>query len=279
MDALVASLPTVESGVFYVIDTKDENEGNVCTKSQVAIAKEKGWWVYDNNGGSGQKYEGSDPVEEDIDPVDEGDNVDFGNDMDENSDLDGNVIGNIYYNVGNGNGEYDAENGCVVITKPTDDGTMNDLEGKDIFGEDFKGQFTGIAFKVPTGKGTVKVTAETTGNMLLKVKIGNNHPVDMELEGKLKISFPYNVTEETFVYIYAGVSNEAKGFGKASSTDAALKIYGIEFLRDETTAIGASLNDNGKMINDSYYSIDGVKLQGEPTKKGIYIYKGKKVKR
>ena len=51
MDVLVASLPTVEDyGYFYVIDTKDENEGNVCTKSQVAVAKEKGWTVYDYNG-------------------------------------------------------------------------------------------------------------------------------------------------------------------------------------------------------------------------------------
>lgn len=46
---------------------------------------------------------------------------------------------------------------------------------------------------------------------------------------------------------------------------------------DEATAIDASLNDNGKMTNDNYYSIDGVKLNGEPTKMGIYIYKGKKV--
>ena len=31
------------------------------------------------------------------------------------------------------------------------------------------------------------------------------------------------------------------------------------------------------MINDSWYTIDGKKLNGEPTAKGIYIYKGKKV--
>ena len=107
MDALVASLPTVESSNFYVIDTKNENEGNVCTKAQVAVAKGKGWTVYDNNGGSKQEYEGS----------------------------------------------------------------------------------------------------------------------------------------------------------------------------DDTTAIDASLNDNGQRTNDSWYTIDGVKLNGEPTKKGIYIYNGKKVKK
>ena len=282
MWTIVATLPTVSKGQFFVIDTKDGNEGNVCTKSQVAVAKGKGWTVYDYNGHSNdsQEYEGSDPVEEDINPVDEDDNIDFGSDMDENDNLNGNVIGDIFYNIGNGNGEYNAEEGCIVLKKTTDDETVDGLSGKDIFGEDFKGQFTGIVFKVPSGKGTVKVTAETTGNMLLKVKIGNNDPVEMELNGKLKISFPYNVSETTLVAIYAGAANEAKGFGTTNDAeDAALKIYGIEFIRDETTAIDASLKDNGKMINDNYYSIDGVKLNGEPTKKGIYIRNGKKVKK
>ena len=59
MDVLVASLPTVEWGYLYIFDTKDENEGNVCTKAQVAIAKEKGWTVYDAR--NFQEYEGSDP--------------------------------------------------------------------------------------------------------------------------------------------------------------------------------------------------------------------------
>ena len=274
MDALVESLLTVKSGKFYVINTKDESEGNVCTKSQVAVAKEKGWTVYAWSD-SWQEYEGSDPVEEEIDPVDEDDNVDFGNDMDENSDLNGNVIRDIYYNIGDGNGEYNADEGCVVIKKTTDDGTVNDLEGKDIFGDDFKGTFTGIVFKVPAGKGTVKVTAETTGNMLLKVKIGSDEPVEMELEGKLKISFPYNVTSESLVYIYAGTSAEAKGLNATSSTDAALKIYGIEFLRDDATGIHSI--DNSQLIIDNWYSVDGVKLGGEPTKPGLYIRNGKKV--
>ena len=163
-----------------------------------------------------------------------------------------------------------------MLKKTTDDETVDGLSGKDIFGEDFKGQFTGIVFKVPSGKGTVKVTAETTGNMLLKVKIGNNDPVEMELNGKLKISFPYNVSETTYVYIYAGAANEAKGFGSSASGDAALKIYGIEFIRDNTpTEINAV--DSGELTVDSWYTIDGKKLAGEPKEKGIYIRNGRKV--
>jgi hypothetical protein len=59
MQALVNSLPTVTNGRFYVIYTKDSDEQNVCTKPQVKIATDKGWKVYDNNGGSPQEYAGS----------------------------------------------------------------------------------------------------------------------------------------------------------------------------------------------------------------------------
>ena len=46
---------------------------------------------------------------------------------------------------------------------------------------------------------------------------------------------------------------------------------------DETTGIDASLKDNEPQTDDYYYSIDGQRLQGKPTKKGIYIKNGKKV--
>ena len=64
MDVLMASLPTVNNGELYVIDTRDENEGNICTKVQVAVAKAKGWKVYNNSngypyGGNYDAYEGS----------------------------------------------------------------------------------------------------------------------------------------------------------------------------------------------------------------------------
>ena len=71
--------------------------------------------------------------------------------------------------------------------------------------------------------------------MVLKVKIGNSEPVEMELEGKLKVTFPYNVSEETLVYIYGGQSvshvNEIP-----AAEDAVLKIYGIEFERNNALA-------------------------------------------
>ena len=46
---------------------------------------------------------------------------------------------------------------------------------------------------------------------------------------------------------------------------------------DIPTGIGAPLNDNGQLTNDSWYSIDGKRLNSEPTQKGVYIKNGKKV--
>ena len=100
------------------------------------------------------------------------------------------------------NGKLTVAEGSIVVTRPTDDG--KNLEGKDIFGEDFKNQFSGFVFKAPAGKGTIKVDAETTGNMLLKMKIGSDDPKEIELNAKLKVTFPFNVSEPTSVYIYAG---------------------------------------------------------------------------
>ena len=45
---------------------------------------------------------------------------------------------------------------------------------------------------------------------------------------------------------------------------------------DEATAISATLNDKGQMINDKWYDLNGRRLNGKPTAKGVYINNGKK---
>ena len=50
----------------------------------------------------------------------------------------------------------------------------------------------------------------------------------------------------------------------------------IDF-EEETTGIGAALNDKGEMINDKWFTLQGMKLEGMPTEKGIYINGGRKV--
>ena len=212
-------------------------------------------------------------VEMDIEPVDE-QAIDFADDIDENTNLDGNVVGHIFYNISDEDGNYDAEEGCIVVTTPTDDDTMNELEGKDIFGEDFRDGFTGIVFKVAPGKGTIKIQAQTTGSMVLKVKIGNGDPTTMELEGKQEVSFPYDVSEDTYVYIYGGDNpTQAKGMRKADA-NGELRIYGIEIIGNNSLTEIDNVRLE-KTTSDRYYNLNGQQVNAP--QKGVYITRGKRV--
>ncbi|MBQ4023613.1 MAG: leucine-rich repeat domain-containing protein [Prevotella sp.] len=279
MDALIAGLPST-GGVFYAFDPSDESEHNVLTTTQVAAAKENGWtplrfspdiwdWV---------EYEGSDP--QDITPVDQGETVDFGSELDEDTDLDGTVVGDVYFNISSGDGSYDPVDGCIVVTTPTDDSA---IDGKDIFGEDFKDNFSGIVFKVAPGKGKVIVEAETLGAMVLKVKIGDNDPIELVLQGKLKMTVPYNVSEESYVYIYGGSSStaHAKGMRRVDATESALKIYGFEVISDEEGVVTPVRLTDGEQEDGAVYNLNGQRVDSDmltrKTAAGIYIRNGKKI--
>jgi hypothetical protein len=53
----------------------------------------------------------------------------------------------------------------------------------------------------------------------------------------------------------------------------------IDMQLDSTTGIDAVINDNGEMMNDNegWYDLNGRKLAGKPTTKGIYVKNGRKV--
>jgi len=46
---------------------------------------------------------------------------------------------------------------------------------------------------------------------------------------------------------------------------------------DGTTGINTALNDDGEDVSGNWYTLDGRKLQGKPTQKGVYISNGKKM--
>ncbi len=198
-----------------------------------------------------------------------GDGVaDFGTDIDNGTDLNGNVIGNIYFNIGSGDGGYNAAEGCIVVNTPTSD---DDIVGKDIFGEDFKDHFTGIVFKVETGSGVIKVKAQTTGNMMLKLKIGDNVPFSMMLSGTVEASFPYSVSEPTYVYIYGGIVAGSRSLRAAGEN--ALKIYGVSWLGN---ANGIDAVNETWPQDDALYNLKGQRVT-TPQPGQIYIRNRKKV--
>ncbi len=212
-------------------------------------------------------------VEMGLEPVEQGETVDFGTDISEDTNIDGNTVGDIYYSISSGDGSYDPSEGCIVVTSPTDDETVSGVSGTDIFGEDFNAHFTGVVFKVAPGKGTIRVEAQTTGNMVLKVKIGDGEPITMELEGKLKVSFPYNVGEETYVYIYGSENSAAANGMRFAPSTGSLKIYGIE-VESVTDGIETATLTGGD-DDAPIYNLNGQRVN--TPHRGVYIQNGKKV--
>ena len=60
--------------------------------------------------------------------------------------------------------------------------------------------------------------------------------------------------------------------GKAFSAISSLK----NFISDPTGIINVNM-DNKISTDNSWYTLQGIKLQGEPQQKGLYIYQGKKI--
>ena len=212
----------------------------------------------------------------DIEPLENGDVIDFGDFVDESGvevlpALDGNVVGNLYFNILNDNGGYDAEEGCIVITESTADETIERIADKDFYDKELRETFTGIIFKVPAGSGNIKITAEALGSMLLKVRIGDDEPQSFELDGRQKVKIPYTVSEETLVYIYAGEDAAVKSVHPVTASSGMLRIFGIESESIPTTIADVETSVTPVAI----YSVSGQRL-AKP-QKGINIIGGKKV--
>ena len=93
------------------------------------------------------------------------------------------------------------------------------------------------------------------------------------LGGDSKLYYP---TDDMTVNAFRGYFRLKNGLTAGDLPTNGAKNFVLNF-GDSTTEIGASLNDNGQWINDNFYLIDGRKLQGEPTQKGVYIQNGKKI--
>ena len=184
-------------------------------------------------------------------------------------DLSGNMVGNIYYVVGE-NG-YDANDQSIVISQTTN---MAQIADKEPGSADVKENFNGMIMKVAKGKGLITVNVKTSGNAQLVVQVGNGTPMLASKTEKGDVVFRYDVEEDTYVYIYAIIgSSAAKGYGiNAADTESSVRIYNITVSPGATgiRSIGAS-EKNG----DNIYDLQGHRV--ETPAKGIYIIGGRKV--
>ena len=81
---------------------------------------------------------------------------------------------------------------------------------------------------------------------------------------------PYN---RAYLQPTAAETEQMNGSGSGEAKVA--MVFG-NFSDFWTTDIDSSLQNHEEKTNDSWYSIDGRRLQGKPTQKGIYINNGKK---
>lgn len=201
-----------------------------------------------------------------IEPLDVEVNIDTSN-LD-GQDLSDNVVNDVYYNTGDDS--YDATDGSIVISQTTNMGEItNPVPGS----EDVKNNFTGIILRVAAGKGTLKVNVKTSGNAQLVVQIGNGTPMIATKTEKDEVVVNYDVAEDTYIYIYAIIGSSAANSMRAASADE-VRIYGIT-VTPEATGINSIARE--MTTNNRYYTLDGRKVDGIPSKKGLYIVNGKNV--
>ena len=192
------------------------------------------------------------------------------------ADLTDNYVDNVYYNLSEtkGNG-YDPTHGCLVIGQTTD---MTQITDATPGSTDIRDKFNGIILLV-NGKGTITIDAEPYGKTQLAVRIGNGTPTFAGHNERGDFYATYNVTEPTYVYIYAvAVNTSAPALnGRAPEVgDDGLFIYAIKVIPEDSAGVTATLADDNS-ANAVWYDLNGRRLQGLPQQKGVYIRNGKTV--
>lgn len=195
----------------------------------------------------------------------------------EGQDLSDNIINNVYYNLdaSTGNGYMD---GYIYITKTTDMSLISDgTPGSD----DVRNTFTGIILKVAPGKGVIAVNAKSIGNAQLAVRIGDGIPTYVSYNERREAYISYDVTEPTYVYIYAVGDGTAlvKAYTNEGPDiyDNVLLIYSIDVYpgEDET---GIEAIDNGQLTTGNrIYDLNGQEMPNGKLPRGIFIVNGRKV--
>ena len=126
-----------------------------------------------------------------------------------------------------------------------------------------KNELTTLTFKV---SGTRVIV---TGNGAVGFKIYDDKGELVWVSNRK--SFTTNST------IAEGITNGTYSLVASLGDDTDLLLSGPETDYAKKDQTGINTIDKSQSTIDSYYTIDGVKLNGKPTKKGVYIVNGKKV--
>ena len=138
-----------------------------------------------------------------------------------------------------------------VLTDAAVDGVNNAVKnhsyspGDPGYAIDFAG---GITMMVSKGKGFIKIEAENESDFAFHVKVGDNAPVQISSTTRKWLSVPYDVNDDTYVYIYM--------VEKASAVRAGTRIgrrataHGKIYYAKCTSSVGIPGDVNGNGIVD-----------------------------
>jgi hypothetical protein len=205
--------------------------------------------------------------------VNQDETVSFSDEIDENTDLSDKVVDNTYYNMDASNGDgYDTNTQAIVLNSTTSAEQMNAIQGAEVGDDIVKENFNGIIFELEQGKVVITVDVKTIGTHVLMVQIGNNTPMKVTQSERGTVDVTYDVTEPTYVYLYARTADDsAARLNRASAGENSVLLYGYEVSID-ATGINAIRKEaeNGKV-----FDLNGRQVKNPS--KGIYIINGKKV--
>ena len=244
---------TFESATLYVpVGTVDKYKGT------------DGWKSFNKIVEYTQNYK-------DMNPATEEQTVDVSNLA--STILTNNVKDNVYYNLGADRGSgYDDEEVCIVIGQATDMIRINDIKpGSD----EIKTKFTGVILKVGPGKNAITINGQTVGNAQLAIQVGENDPILATQHERGDMVFEFDVTENTYVYIYT--VNNSSSRSRAIASDNKANIYGF-IVESSATAIQRPtipqsadvFSVTGRIVRSNTTSIENLP-------KGVYIVNGKKI--
>ncbi|MGN1246467.1 MAG: leucine-rich repeat protein [Muribaculaceae bacterium] len=193
--------------------------------------------------------------------------------VDDNTDLSDTVVGDVYVTVGEDDG-YDSSDGSIVLNSSMTDDEADAIGGMAPGVTDLSNRFNGMVVMVAAGEGTVSVNCLTIGSRQVAVKIGEAEPQLFTKDEKGAVTVEYNVTADTYIYIY-GVDTAAsapallKTRTQAAAGDNCVKLYSIT-VNPKPSGIESIEDKASKAPITDYYTIDGVRV-ARPDIPGIYI--------
>jgi hypothetical protein len=189
------------------------------------------------------------PVE--ITPITETVDKKFSNEINESTILSNAVNGNTYFNINGNNGDYyDTEEQAIVLKSTTSEEQMNSIQGAEVGDDAIRENYHGIIIEVPAGSGIIRVDAQTIGTHNLNLQIGSRVQKKISNSERKTEEVTYNVSNPTYVYLYASSGNTNAARTRASEDNSVL-LYGFSVTLDEKR--------KGDVNEDSY--VDEADLQ------------------